>query len=392
MGGIVEAHAGALLGSLVAIPSVNPAFRQPGDDAGWFNEAALGLFVADWLRRAGLDVEIDEVEPGRPNVIARLRGKGGGPAMLWEGHLDTVQVTGMAAPFAPRIDNGRLYGRGAVDDKGCLAAFMLALRELARDPPRGDVTFLAAMDEEYGFAGIRHHLARGGSYAMGIAGEPTDLRIVRACKGCVRWHVDLSGRAVHNAKPHEGVDALGLATRLLARFEDEMTRRVTMHPLLGRATLVCTGLQAGEGPNTVPSRAMLRFDYRYLPREAGIEVWRHFKSLAESFVAATTGASVTVHAPFIDSSAMDVPEDAAIVALLGDVCCDYGVDPAPMGVPYGSDATKMVDIGGIPTVVFGPGSIDQAHSINEFVVIADVAKAARMLVATAHRARGNAEA
>ena len=79
MGGIVEGHAGALLSSLVAIPSVNPAFRQPGDDAGWFNEAALGLFVADWSRRAGLDVEIDEVKPGRPNVIARLRGTGGGP-------------------------------------------------------------------------------------------------------------------------------------------------------------------------------------------------------------------------------------------------------------------------------------------------------------------------
>ena len=137
------------------------------------------------------------VAPERPNVIARIRGAEGGPRFLWEGHLDTVQVTGMDAPFAPRISGGRLHGRGAVDDKGCVAAFMLALRQLAGAPPPGDVTFLAAMDEEYHFRGIAHHLTRGERYDLGIAGEPTNLRIVRACKGCVRWHVEVPrpGRA-----------------------------------------------------------------------------------------------------------------------------------------------------------------------------------------------------
>lgn len=384
--GITEGEAGELLAKLVAIPSVNPSFRQAGDPDDWFDEARCGAFVADWLKGIGAEVEIDMVAPQRPNVIARIRGAGGGPRFLWEGHLDTVQVTGMKAPFAPRIEKGRLYGRGAVDDKGCLTAFMLALRDLAADPPPGDVTFLAAMDEEYNFAGIAHHLKRGERYDLGIAGEPTNLRIVRACKGCVRWHVEVLGRAAHTAKPHEGIDAIAAARRLLASFEAEMAQRTERHPLLGPATLVCTSFEAGEGPNTVPSRAMLRFDYRYLPSEEGEAVWRDFQGLAERLAGEVPGVRVVVHRPFIDSSAMDVPEASPIVGLVGGVCRDFGIDPVPEGVPYGSDATKMVNIGAVPTIVFGPGSIDQAHSLDEFVDLSEVAQAARMLAEAARRA------
>jgi succinyl-diaminopimelate desuccinylase len=383
---ISDAAAAELLSALVAVPSVNPAFRTGDEPAEWFNEARIAAVVADRLRRIGLEVELEEVAPDRPNVVARLRGRGGGPRMLWEGHLDTVQVTGMAAPFTPRLEGGRLYGRGAVDDKGCLAAFMLALADLARDPPPGEVTFLAAIDEEYRYAGIRHYLARGERHDLGIAGEPTGLRIVRACKGCVRWHVEVLGRSAHTAKPHEGVDAIAAARRLLVAFEDEMARRTESHPLLGRATLVCTGFTAGEGPNTVPSRALLRFDYRYLPSERGMAVWKDFAAIAEDVAANTPGLRIAVQPPFIDSSAMDVPETAPIVGLLGAVCRAHGIDPTPEGVPFGSDATKMVDLGGIPTVVFGPGSIDQAHSRNEFVDIAVVTKAAAMLAELARRA------
>ncbi len=380
---ISDAAAADLLSRLVAIPSVNPAFRQAGYPDDWFDEARVAEVVAQQLRDFGLVVEIDPVAPGRPNVIARLKGIGDGPSMLWEGHLDTVQVTGMAAPFTPRMEGGRLYGRGAVDDKGCLTAFMLALGELVRDPPRGDITFLAAVDEEYRFAGVTHHLRRGTRYDLGVAGEPTNLRIVRACKGCVRWHVEVLGRAAHTAKPHEGIDAIAAATDLLAGYREAMVRRDARHPLLGGATLVCTAIEAGEGPNTVPSRAMLRFDYRYLPSENGDAVWRFFEALTAQLASSTPGAQMIVHPPFIDSSAMDVPEDAAIVRLFRTVCRASGVDPAPVGVPYGSDATKMVNIGGIPTIVFGPGSIDQAHAKDEFVEIAEVTAAARMLVAAA---------
>jgi acetylornithine deacetylase len=383
--GITDDETIRLLSLLVSVPSVNIAFRQSGDPDEWFNEARLGAVVADWLRQAGIAVEVDRVAPERPNVIARIKGTGRAPSMIWEGHLDTVQVTGMSDPFTPRLADGRLYGRGAVDDKACLTAFMLAMRDLARDPPPGDVTFLAASDEEFSFLGITHHVERDARYDLGIAGEPTELRVVRACKGCVRWYVEVQGRAAHTSKPHEGVDAVVAARRLLDLFEAEMRQRTAVHPLLGSSTLTCTAFEAGEGPNTVPSRARLRFDYRYLPSEVGDAVWRRFAEIAANFAAAMPGIRIVTERPFIDADAMDVPEDEAIVRLLSDVCKRHGIDPIPEGVPYGSDSTKMV-ASGIPTVVFGPGNIVQAHALDEHVEIAQVTKAARMLVDAARLA------
>jgi len=385
MTGITREAAIELLELIVSTPSVNPAFRRDGDDPALFGEARLADAIGGWLARQGLAAEIDVVAPGRPNLILRVAGTGGGPRMLWEGHLDTVQVTNMAAPFVPRIEGGRLYGRGAVDDGGCVAAFLLAMRALAADPPPGDVDFVAAMDEEYAFRGVLHHVARGEPYALGVAGEPTDLAVVRACKGTVRWWVELRGRSAHTAKPHEGLSAVTAGTRLIEAYAREMATRTGAHPLLGPSTLTCTAFEAGEGPNTVPSKARLRFDYRYLPTETGAAVYEDFKAIAEALPAAMPGLAVTVEPPFVDSSAMDVPEDAAVVTEMRAVCAERGLSDHVLGVPYGSDATKMVNDGGIPTIVFGPGSIDQAHAIDEYVEIDQVVAAAEMLVALARR-------
>ena len=372
-----------LLKLIVSTPSINPAFRTEGDDPALFGEERLALALKAWLEGHGLAVRLDLVEPGRPNLIASVRGAAGGPRMMWEGHLDTVQVANMAAPFAPRVENGRLYGRGAVDDGGCLVAFMLAMRALAADPPPGDVDFVAAMDEEFNYRGVLHHLRRDRNYALGVAGEPTGLEVVRACKGTVRWFVELNGRAAHTAKPHEGLSAINAGRALLGAYDSEMERRAYAHPLLGAPTLTCTAFEAGEGPNTVPSKARLRFDYRYLPSESGAKVHAEFKAIAENLETAMPGLGVSVEPPFVDSSAMDVPEDSTVVATMRAICVRRGLPSVPRGVPYGSDATKMVNDGGIPTIVFGPGSIDQAHSVGEYVEIDQVVAAAEMLIALA---------
>jgi len=328
----------------------------------------LGAHVAEWLRRAGLEVEIDTVLPGRPNVIARLQGRPGGRRLLWEGHLDTVQVSGMSvAPFEPTLREGCLYGRGAVDDKGCLAAFMLALRSLTKSPPDCDVTFVAAMDEEFQFKGIRHHLARGERYDFGIAGEPTELRIVRACKGCVRWTIEIVGKSAHTSRPQEGIDAIRIAEDLLRCLRDSGIAGSGTHPLLGASTLTCTMFRAGEGPNTVPASARLTFDYRTLPDQAGAEVWNEIEAMTRRFAATLPPpARVIVEPPFIDTTGMDVPGDSPIVVAMQDVCASFGMSAEPIGVPFGSDATKMT-AGGIPSIIFGPGSIAQAHTADEFV-------------------------
>ena len=235
---LAEAEVVRLLGEMVAIPSVNPAFRRDGEPEHWFGEAALGDYVAEWLRRIGLDVEIDTVLPGRPNVIARLEGRPRARHLLWEAHLDTVQVSGMTVdPFKPMLRDGRLYGRGAVDNKGCLAAFMLAMQSLVANPPACGVTFVAAVDEEFQFKGIVHHLARGEHYDFGIAGEPTELRIVRACKGCVRWTIDIAGKSAHTSKPQEGIDAIEIAQDLLRYLRGSGDRRRYPPPAAGRIDL-----------------------------------------------------------------------------------------------------------------------------------------------------------
>ena len=383
-----EHAAGTLLAELIAIPSINPALRRDGEPPGWFGEERLAHFVADWLRRAGAEVVLEEVEPGRPNVVARLGGRRG-PRMIWEGHLDTVQVAGMTVdPFGPVIRDGRIYGRGAVDDKGCLAMFMLAMARLASDGCPIDLTFLAAVDEETTFRGVLHHIARHPPYDFGIAGEPTDLGIVSACKGVIRWRVTVGGRAAHTSTPQDGIDAGALAMSLVAALREAVARLGKVHPLLGRPTLTCTRFEAGEGPNTVPARAELAFDYRILPDRTGPEAWEELAAVARCVAEAwPEGATLDMQPPFIDSASMEVAEEDAIVQLMQGVCRRFGRSSAVAGVPFGSDATKLTRAG-TPTIVFGPGSIAQAHTADESVALADVAQGADMLIAAAHSAAG----
>jgi acetylornithine deacetylase len=383
--GIDREAAISLLSRFIEVPSVNPAFKNsPDENPGEFGELAVASALKVWLDEAGIECSLDFVDADRPNLIARLRGRDGAKRMLWEGHLDTVQTTGMADPFTPRIVDDKMFGRGAVDDGASVVAFMLALRALRAAPPAADVDFVAAMDEEFGYRGVSHHLARQERYDLGVAGEPTSLRVVRACKGTVRWWVEVEGRNAHTGKPEEGINGITIARHVLALFDAEMATRTAQHPLLGAATLTCTAIEAGIGPNTVPGICRMRFDYRFLPSETGAGVHASFQAIAETAAHAFPGAKVRVEAPFVDSSAMDVPDDSEIVVRMGQVCATHAIDAAALGVPFGSDATKMVDIASIPTIIFGPGSIDQAHALDEYVEIDQIVTAAKMLVDLAH--------
>ena len=380
--------AASLLAHLVAIPSINPAFRTPSDPETWFGEGAMAEAVAAWLRDIGMDVALDDALPGRPNVVARLAGRNARRRLIWEGHLDTVQVAGMTdPPFEPIRRGGRLSGRGAVDDKGCLTAFMLALGELVRDPAAVDITFVAAVDEEYQSQGVLHHLARGESFDGGVAGEPTDLRIVSACKGCVRFEIEVEGRSAHSSRPEKGIDAIAIGADLVAHLRDVFGPRLLArtHPLVGPASMVCTIIDGGEGLNTIPGHCSLKFDRRTLPFETGREAWDEIDAEVRAFASRLPAeASVTVHPPFIDCSSMEVAPEARIVAAAQATCRAAGLDDRLLGVAFGSDANRMTRAG-IPTIVFGPGSIEQAHTADEFVELADVERAAAMLADMARR-------
>lgn len=379
---ISDEAAAALLARLVEIPSVNPAFRAETDPPNLFGEKAKAAFVAAWLREAGIETELQEILPGRPNVVARVPGRVRHHSLLLECHLDTVQVTGMEAPFTPRMVDGRLYGRGAVDDGGCVVAMMLALRALAAHPADCDVTLLAAIDEEFQYRGIAGYLAAGNRADGGIAGEPTGLRVVTACKGCVRWRVEVTGRAAHSSEPWRGADAIAAAADLHAHLRASLGPRLAArsNALVGSPTLLCSMIEGGQGPNTVAERCLLTFDRRTLPGETGMDAWQEAKCVTEAFAATLPESlSITVHPPFIDSLSMEIADaDHPIITAARAVCRAEGIEDTPIGVAYGSDATKMTDQG-IPTIVFGPGDIAQAHAVEEFVAVAEVARAARMI-------------
>ena len=191
-----------LLAELVRIDSVNPSLVP-----GAAGEREIAAFVADWARDAGLEVEVLEATPGRPSVVARARGSGGGRTLLLCGHMDTVTVAGMTDPHSPRVEGERLFGRGAYDMKAGVAAALVAAREAAGLGLAGDVVVAAVADEEHASLGVREVVASVSADAA-IVTEPTELELVVAHKGFVWSQVEVSGRAAHGSRPHLGVDAI----------------------------------------------------------------------------------------------------------------------------------------------------------------------------------------
>jgi acetylornithine deacetylase len=374
----------ALLRALVEIPSVNPRGRAPARAAGE-GEAEVAAFVRDWLEGRGVTATVDEVLPGRPNVIAVLPGRGR-RAVLLESHLDTVEAADAeTGPPAGQVRDGRLYGRGACDAKGPLAAFMLAVAALAANPPACTpactVILAAVCDEEHGYRGVTRLLGdpgvlRGHGVLGAVVGEPTGLLPVTAHKGVVRYTVRALGRAAHSSRPADGSNAISLLAPVLAHLA-AAAPGIPPHPLLGPATRCATRVRGGTAPNAIPARAEVDVDRRTLPGEDPVAVWRRER---DELIGLTVPGSIEVDAPFTVDYPLDTPVTSDIVAALSRVLRDYGRPAAAVGLPFGTDASKLARAG-IPSVVFGPGSVADAHSAEESVAVADVTLAADVVTA-----------
>jgi acetylornithine deacetylase len=372
------AASGELLRDLVGIASVNPRGGPVGTGAGpELGEAAVAGHVRDWLAARGVRAELREVLPGRPNVVATVPGRDPRFVLL-ESHLDTVETGGMTVdPFAGTVRDGRLYGRGACDAKGPLAAFMLAAAELAAgDPPPFGLVLAGVVDEEHDYRGVLGLLDDlvDTEVVGAIVGEPTGLAAATAHKGCVRYTVRTLGTAGHSSRPDEAVNAVTLMARVIERL-DRAAPGVPPHPLLGPATRCVTRVRGGEGPNTVPGRCEIDVDRRTLPGEDPLDVWSKDR---EELTALIPGR-VEVDEPFTVDYALDTPAGSPVPAALRDALAAAGRDAAVHGMPFGTDASKLARAG-IPSVVFGPGSVADAHSADESVALADVDLAARVVV------------
>ncbi|MDI3340061.1 MAG: M20 family metallopeptidase [Sphaerobacter sp.] len=360
-----------LLVQLVAIESVNPAY--PGPASG---EAALARFVADFCRAAGAEVRTREILPGRPNVVATLRSGRPGPALVFEAHLDTVGILDMGeAALRPRIAGDRLYGRGACDVKGGLAAMLAALAGLAprRSELPQDLVLAAVIDEEATFQGVRGFLDEGLPIGAAVVAEPTDLRVVVAHKGCVRWRIRTVGRAAHSARPDEGLNAIDQMAEVVRALRVELQPRLATrcHPLLGRPTLSVGTIAGGTGVNVVPARCVVEVDRRLIPGETAASALAEVDAVLAELRRAQPWVTVEREEPSIVDGCLDTPPDAAIVQAALAACRQAGYPGEPTGVPYGTDASKFA-ARGIPSIVLGPGSITHAHSAHEFIPLTEL--------------------
>ncbi len=252
-----------LLSDLVAIDSVNPNMAS-----GTGGEANIAAFIAKWLEQGGVEVQLIETVAGRPNVMGIVHGTGGGKTLMLNGHMDTVGTGGMMDPHKPIIKDGRLYGRGAYDMKGGLAACMEAMTEVRKLHLRGDVVFTAVIDEEYASLGTQH-MATSIRADGAIIAEFTELQLITAHRGFAWLEVETQGKAAHGSRPDLGVDAIVKMGKVLAELEklDLALRSNPSHPLLGSGSIHASLINGGKEPSTYPDQCMLSIERRTLPGE-----------------------------------------------------------------------------------------------------------------------------
>jgi acetylornithine deacetylase len=367
-----------LTAELVAIDSVNPSLVVGG--AG---ETAIAAFVAGWARDAGLEAEVLEGTPGRPSVIVTARGSGAGKTLLLCAHADTVNVAGMTAPHAPRIEGDRLHGRGAYDMKAGLAAALVACREAAALGLAGDVVVAAVADEEHASLGVQEAL-RAVHADAAIVTEPTELAVAIAHKGFVWAEIEVTGRAAHGSRPHLGVDAIvktGPVLSALGELDAALAGRE--HPLLGRGSVHASLIEGGEELSSYPGRCVLGLERRTLPGETAATVEAELRDLLDRCRAADPELEAELRMGLVREP-FEVARDAEIVrdveAAAGQT---MGSAPSVGGVSYWADSA-FIAAAGVPTVLFGPSG-EGAHALEEWVSIADTETVATTLVATAAR-------
>lgn len=358
------------LRELVAIDSVNPSLVPTG--AG---EQQVADAIAAELRAIGADAQLQPVEPGRPNVIGVVEGRRPGPTLVLCGHLDTVGVAGMDAPFDPVIRDGRLYGRGAQDMKGGLAAIVGAIRAVAAGGgiEAGRLVMAGVCDEEDASRGAEAFVARAqvGSVAGAVVTEPTDLQIGIAHKGFAWLRVTTTGRAAHGSRPREGRDAILRMGRLLARLDafDRHRQAEPAHPLLGPASLHASFIEGGREWSTYPDRCDLRMERRTLPGEDLDEPVLEISRLLESLVEEDEEFAASVELIFA-RRAYELREDHALVRSMREAAVSAGATDDLCGVSFWADSAVLGEAG-IPSVLFGPGGAG-LHGFEEYVRIDDV--------------------
>lgn len=366
---------------LIRIPSVNPLDRAALEPP--YGEAGVTQFLEHFFRDLGVPYQRMTVSPGRDNIVARVEPPGHDPArplVVFDAHQDTVPVEGMTIdPWNPVREQDRVYGRGACDVKGAMACMLTAFARLAHERPHDMPTLVMActVNEENGFTGaqaLAQLWSTGDSAivphppAQIIVAEPTELNVVVTHKGVVRWRCHAEGKAAHSATPARGENAIYRMGRALVALEQYATLLAsrTGDPRLGAPTMNVGTIRGGLCVNAVPDRCTIELDRRLLPDEDPIAAREELLNwLAQQVPEADRFQH---EAPFLMSRGLSGRVNGELAQRLQQVVQKQGQEARCVGVPYGTNAPFLAGTS-TPTVVFGPGSIAQAHTVDEWISV-----------------------
>jgi acetylornithine deacetylase len=369
-----------LLRELVAVNSVNPTLVRgaPG-------EREIADLIAAEMRRGGLDVSVETVTHGRPNVVGILEGRTRGRSLMFCGHTDTVGVTGMIDPFTPQEHSGRLYGRGAQDMKGGVAAMISAATSIAQRGSLecGRLVVACVVDEEHSSIGA-DALVKSWRADAAVVTEPTDLQIAVGHKGFAWVDIVVHGKAAHGSRPAEGQDAILRLGRVLSRLEtlDRALQAQPPHPLVGTGSLHASIIEGGRELSSYPDRASVQIERRTLPSEAEAIALHEVQQILDALAAKDPTFRAEATAMF-SRPAYEIGPDHELPGVLSDALAHAGGRPRISGASFWTDAA-VLGHAGIPSVLFGPGGAG-LHSTEEYVNVADVIVCRDALVELARR-------
>jgi acetylornithine deacetylase/succinyl-diaminopimelate desuccinylase len=378
---IVSSDVVELTKSLIRIPSYSGLQNQ---------ETQTACFINRFFEFTGVESEVIDIIDGRSNVMARLPGDGGGRNLLLTGHLDTVPAYGMENAFSPKIKNDKLFGRGAVDMKGPVAAMMCAMKaiksmELSLS---GDVVFAGVIDEEERSAGTIHLIKNMPDVDAVIVGEPTDFKLCKSHRGVEWLEFHIEGKTVHGGNQSEGLNAVTMAAKFIRRLEEVMPAFIekSNHPLMGRGSWNIGTINGGTQPSTVAGDCRITLDRRWLPCESHGEIMAQLKETLDSFAKQAPGYKF--HMKIMDSSqsepgythdAMETGHDEEIVKIT-EKCIKTmrRREPEISYFPAWTDGGLIRNYGHKPTIIFAPGNLKTAHSSEEHIEIDSLKEAVLM--------------
>lgn len=350
--------------ALVRIPSVNPNY-DPASRA----ELDVVSWMQAWGQEHGFETRTQPVLDDRANFILRFRNGDDHPHLLLNGHTDTVGVAGMTfPPFAADVRDGRLWGRGSADMKGPLACMLAAAWQLRRQPTkwRGTITLGFVVDEEYRFRGIRALMEEIEKPDFAVVGEPTSLRVIRGCKGCLRFTIRAHGRAAHSSQPEQGRSAIVAMARAILElnsFFDERLSQVRL-PDFGCSTGSIGLIEGGSGINIVAAECAVQVDVRLLPRQDARQTHREIETHLRDRMKPVKDIEWKFDPPSLVDSGYEVPTDSDLVL---QACAALGRSNAEV-VFYACDASKIAG-NSVPCIILGPGDIAAAHTADESIAV-----------------------